>query len=147
MSLAPRFTLMLPGLARQWRRAVDEQLMRYGISEAIALPLVHISRGGGGMTQAELAASLGIGGPALVRLLDRLVTTGLVARQGDSRDKRVKRLFLTDKGTELVAEIERVIDELRDKVLAAVSADELDMAYSVCTRMADALKTLDDNRP
>lgn len=118
-------------------------LMRFGISEAIALPLVYLGRSGGGITQNELAALIGIGGPSLVRLLDRLVATGLIERRVDAKDKRVKRLALTDEGQALAQRIETVLDDLRATVFAGVSAEDIDACLRVFDHMGRALAQLD----
>jgi MarR family transcriptional regulator for hemolysin len=51
-----------------------------------------------GFSQRELAEDISIGGPALVRHLDRLEQDGLVERQPDPTDRRVTRVSITDKG-------------------------------------------------
>lgn len=142
-----RLTSSLSPLARSWRRAVDGALRRFGVSEAIAAPLVHLGRSGGGITQVELAARVGIGGPSLIRLLDRLVASGLVSRQVDPADRRARRLFLTESGEALFHRIETVIDALRGAALAGVSPEELDVCVGVLERLGAALERLDASAP
>jgi MarR family transcriptional regulator for hemolysin len=138
-----RLTSSLSPLARSWRRAVDVALMRFGVSEAIAAPLVHLGRSGGGITQVELAARVGIGGPSLIRLLDRLVASGLVSRQVDPADRRARRLYLTGSGEDLFHRIEAVIDGLRESLLAGIAPEEIDTCVRVLERLAAACDRLD----
>src|SRR6476469_7985924 len=51
-----------------------------------------------GASQAEIARFSDMGGPALVRHLDRLEADGLVTRTRDSADRRTIRLRLTASG-------------------------------------------------
>jgi DNA-binding MarR family transcriptional regulator len=49
-----------------------------------------------------LAAALGVAAPTATRMCDRLVRKGLVAREGNERDRRQVLLRLTRSGQELV---------------------------------------------
>jgi MarR family transcriptional regulator for hemolysin len=73
-----------------------------------------------GASQAEIAHFSDMGGPALVRHIDRLEADGLVTRTRDSADRRTIRLRLTDKGhvhfDEIRGVMERVDRELRAKL-------------------------------
>lgn len=136
-----RFTAALPLLGRIWRRSVSLMLARFGISEAIAAPLIHLSRNGEGMTQVDLAARIGIGGPSLVRLLDRLAASGLIDRRSDPDDKRANRIFLTDRGAEMAARIEEAVGTLREQVLAEIPEDDIE----TCVRVFDTLMAALEN--
>lgn len=93
-SFGLRFSL----LARRWRRALDAHLAESGLSDATWAPLVHLQQTGGGITQKELAALVGIDGSSLVRLLDILSRQGLVERRADASDGRAKLIHLTPEG-------------------------------------------------
>src|SRR3546814_991440 len=71
-SLRSRFGIRFSLLARRWRQVLDAHLATAGLSDATWIPLVHPSETGGGITQKELAALVGIDGSCLVRLLDIL---------------------------------------------------------------------------
>src|SRR3546814_19738555 len=92
-SLRSRFGIRFSLLARRWRQVLDAHLATAGLSDATWIPLVHLSETGGGITQKEFAALVGIDGSSLVRLLDLLCLTGLVARRASHSDRRAP-LFL-----------------------------------------------------
>jgi MarR family transcriptional regulator for hemolysin len=81
---------------RQWQRLADSRLGSYGISTACTMPLLMIGRSGGGIRQVALAQQLGMEGPSLVRLLDKLCASDLVRRESDASDRRANLLWLTD---------------------------------------------------
>jgi len=116
---------------RQWRRLAQEALDAHGISEARAAPLVWVSRMGGGVRQVELASRIGIEGTSLVRLLDQLSAAGLVERRSDPEDRRAKTIWLTDEGERLAERVERVLVELRDRVLSDVKQSDVEAALRV----------------
>ncbi len=73
---------------RQWQRLADSRLGSYGISTACTMPLLMIGRSGGGIRQVALAQQLGMEGPSLVRLLDKLCASDLVRRERRQRPPR-----------------------------------------------------------
>jgi MarR family transcriptional regulator for hemolysin len=58
------FTGSLLRLARIYRREVNRALAEHGLSDAKALPVLHIARAGGGLRQGVLAEELGVEGPS-----------------------------------------------------------------------------------
>lgn len=61
-----------------------------------------------GLTQSELTARLGVELPTVVKAVQRLEASGLVARTKDDRDRRVMRITLTERGREHRAAAEAV---------------------------------------
>ena len=115
---------LLPS-ARQWQRLVQGRLGHHGISSACIGPFMFIGRANGGLNQVTLAQLLGIEGPSLVRLLDRLAAAGLVRRESDAMDRRANQLWLTEAGHRLHRKLEQGLIELRAEVLADLSDAEL----------------------
>jgi MarR family transcriptional regulator for hemolysin len=126
-------------LTRIYRRAVDKALAAHGLSEARALPVLHIARLGEGLRQGALAEELGIEGPSLVRILDQLCAAGLVERRDDPNDRRAKTLHLTDEGRALAAVIEATLDAFRARLLTQVGDEDLSATLSVLARLESAL--------
>jgi MarR family transcriptional regulator for hemolysin len=128
-------------LARIYRREMDKALAAHGLSEARALPVLHIARLGEGVRQGVLAEEIGIEGPSLVRSLDQLCAAGLVERRDDPDDRRAKGLHLTDAGRALAAVIEGTVDALRARFLADVGDADLAATLRVLARFETALET------
>jgi MarR family transcriptional regulator for hemolysin len=77
------------------------------------------------LSQRELAELLAIGGPTLVRHLDRLEAEGLVRRTRDEHDRRVSRLALTARARRLLQRLQPVMEEYDRQLRAQLSAAEL----------------------
>lgn len=122
-------------VARLWRREVDEALGRYGLSAATWQPLLHVSRLGEGIRQRDLAESLGIEGPSLVRLLDTLETQGLIERREDESDRRAKAVHLTEDGRTLVEGIRGIAAEVRERLLAGVADEDVMLCLGLLGRV------------
>jgi len=116
-----RFGIRFALLARRWRRVLDARLAAGGLSDATWVPLVHLQETGGGITQKELAALVGIDGSSLVRVLDILSRQGLVERRADETDGRARLIHLTAAGQRRVDEIRRDLIEEEKELLADIS--------------------------
>jgi MarR family transcriptional regulator for hemolysin len=133
------FTARLLRLARVYRRETDKALAAHGISDARALPVLHIARLGEGVRQGVLAEELGVEGPSLVRILDQLCAAGLVERRDDPNDRRAKTLHLSDEGRAMAALVETRLDALRGSLLAEVEDADLAGALRALARFEAAL--------
>lgn len=133
--LEQKLTATLIRVARLYRKEVNRALSSYGISDAQAVPVLHIARNGGGMRQNELADEIGIEGPSLVRLLHQLCANGLVERREDGQDRRAKNLHLTANGEALAARVESALAEIRGRLLTSFNYADL----LTCLRVLEAL--------
>lgn len=135
-----RFTADLMRIARTYRREVDRRIRQHGLSDARAIAILHISRGGEGIRQGMLAEELSLEGPSLVRLIDQLASAGLVERRPDPSDGRARTLHLTAAGTTLAAEVEQILQELRVELLGGVSDADLDTTLKTFAALGEALE-------
>ncbi len=143
-SLRSGFGTLVSQTARQWRRAVDRRLQPFGLTEATWLPLLRLARATAPLRQKDLAASLGLDGSSIVRLLDNLEQGGLVERREEAGDRRAKTLHLTAAGQATVDKVERVAREVRARLLAEIADRELAIATAVLERIGRVLETLDE---
>lgn len=133
---AAEFGYQLAFAARRWRRVLDEALSGFGLTDASWRPLVHLGRLGEGARQNDLARSLGIEGPSLVRLLDRLAAAGLIERREDASDRRAKTLHLTPEGRKLVAELRATVAQACAGVLEGVELEDFEACMRVFARLS-----------
>lgn len=114
----------LVGAGRRWRQTLDARLAQQGLSDAVWTSLIHLHRLGDGISQSELAASVGIEGSSLVRLLDTLVAQQLVERHPHATDRRIKQLYLTEAGRSTVGTIRLHLEQIEDTLLADLNEQE-----------------------
>ncbi|MFO3705947.1 MarR family winged helix-turn-helix transcriptional regulator [Xanthomonas codiaei] len=147
--LAPRARLSsgLLVAARQWQRLADQAFDEFGLSSACTGPLLMVGRSGGGIRQVALAQQLGMEGPSLVRLLDKLAAQGLVRREADSSDRRANQLWLTDEGQALVGRIEARLDALRTEVFGTLSEAQVQVVLRLWEQIAQAYARLGQSEP
>lgn len=84
------------------QQAEDAPLRRAGLSRAEFDLLGALRRTGHELTPGELARETFSSGAAVTKRLKQLTERGLVERRGDTRDRRVAHVRLTDAGRALV---------------------------------------------
>lgn len=113
-------------MTRRWRQALDAEFRAAGLTDATWRPLLHLHHLGDGVRQKNLAVSVGIEGPSLVRLIDTLVRKGLVQRSEDSTDRRAKLLCLTPDGQVIVSRIREKATLLENELLSPFSDRDIE---------------------
>jgi DNA-binding MarR family transcriptional regulator len=79
----------------------------------------------GGLTPREIATKLGHAVPTVVKMTQRMESTGLVSRQPDERDRRLVRIYLTERGRALQEQLTKELAELELQTIAGLSSDDL----------------------
>jgi DNA-binding MarR family transcriptional regulator len=77
-----------------------------------------------GLAPGELAKRLGLATPTVTRAAARMEAAGLLRRVPHERDRRLVRLYLTDRGRVLEKEIGREIGNLTERALASLDQSE-----------------------
>lgn len=120
-----RFGIRFSLLARRWRRVIEAGLSEAGLTDATWAPLVHLKETGGGITQKDLAALVGIGGPSIVRVLDILEREGMIERRRDSADGRARLIHLTSEGETRVSAIRQELARAEAAILCDLSDEDI----------------------
>ncbi|WP_285758971.1 MarR family winged helix-turn-helix transcriptional regulator [Nocardiopsis ansamitocini] len=79
----------------------------------------------GDMPAHELAEGIGVGVATLTGIVDRLAARSLVVRREDARDRRVRRIDLTEEGRALIAEMWGTGQERSWSALSALDVETL----------------------
>ena len=122
--------LLLAG--RLWRKMARHAASRHGISEAASAPLMWIGRLGENVRQNALADAIGIEGASLVRLLDELQASGLITREPDPSDRRANAVNLTERGREVLEQVNATLTALRLDVFSSLTQKDIESAIKVC---------------
>jgi DNA-binding MarR family transcriptional regulator len=127
------------GRAHKFVRAWgDRELAPIGASVTDFVLLFHIdSAPAPGMSQTEVARFADMGGPALVRHLDRMEGEGLVQRTRDDADRRILRVTLTDAGRARLAEIATVMARCDLQLRALLTPEEAAVVQGALDKLFD----------
>jgi len=140
------FGALVSNTARQWRRAINRQLLPLGLTEATWLPLWHVARSSHPMRQKDLAALLALDTSSVVRLLDELQGQGLIERR-EGEDRRAKILHVTPAGQAIVTQVGRQTDQVRATLLAGIDDAALNTAVQVLEQVLSTLAALNGAEP
>ncbi len=135
-----RFTGRLNLIARRYRARLNEELRAIGQTQARWDALFWISVAGDLATQSELADSMGVEGPTLVRMLNKLEQEGLVERLATPGDRRAKTIRLKGAAEAVLASIAGLSGPFRDGILQDIEPDELRTCLSVFERVMTRLE-------
>jgi len=89
-----------------------------------------------GVSQESLARSRGFDKTMIAKSLLTLEKEGLVYRKNDREDRRVKRLFLTEKGKRIKPGLDRIGSELNASLMGEMSPREASAAMGLIRTIA-----------
>jgi len=73
--------------------------------------------------------------PDVTRLLNRLERAGLITRSRARHDKRVVEVGITEKGLELLARMQPVVDAAQERLMSRLSPEELRLLSELLDRL------------
>jgi len=122
------------------RAAADEAYSRHGVRLGQNLVLAALADEDG-LTPGELAQRLQVTTPTIVKMATRMDAAGLLSRHRDTKDARLVRLYLSDRGRAAHGPIEEERLRLQERALAGLGdaqRRELD------TALAHVIRNLED---
>lgn len=120
-----RFGFLIHDVSRMRRTLFDDVMRSRGVTRSQWSVLANLSRAAPeeGMMQVDLSRIMDVGKVTIGGLIDRLESAGLVERRLDATDRRARRVFITDKGFEVIAEMQKAGNVLNKSILAGVSPE------------------------
>ena len=114
-----RLGFLMHDVSRLRRGGFDDFRKPVGLTRSQWWILAHLARHDG-MIQSDLANVLDIGKAALGGLIDRLEASKFIERRPDESDRRVKRIYLTTTGAQMITEIKVRSHEMSERILAGL---------------------------
>ncbi len=123
-SLDGDLLFLLYDVARLMRVRADQHARLTGMTRAQWVLLVWLERKPG-VTQNELASLVEVEPITIARLIDRLEARGVVERRHDPKDRRVRRLHLTEAAAPLLDVVHAYRRDSNKVLTEGVSPDDL----------------------
>src|SRR6266480_8122915 len=140
------FGPLLHGTARAWRQKLDQRLKPMGLSQAKWRTLMHLSIAPEALTQAEIAARLGVEEPTVVALLHRLEREAWITRTNSPHDRRCKMVLLGLRAQRVISQINATADKLRHELLAEITDSDLKTCMKVLARVRERAEESDSRQ-
>jgi MarR family transcriptional regulator for hemolysin len=83
---------------------------------------------------------LGVEGPSMVAMLDRLMKAGLIVREPSPTDRRIKLVMLTDAGVALYGKVKTQATAFRKELLTDIDPGQLRLATELLEQLQRALE-------
>ncbi|MGB6463084.1 MAG: MarR family transcriptional regulator [Nitrosotalea sp.] len=94
-----------------------------------------------GLTQKEIADKVGVEGATLVPIIDKMEKEGLLKRKPDSKDRRVNRIYLTQKADSLWNSMTECAIYIRKVSAKDISEDKLETTLETLRKISKNLST------
>jgi DNA-binding MarR family transcriptional regulator len=95
----------------------------YGISQTIGYILTYVEKDGTPSTR--IATQLGMKKSSLTRILKKMEDDGCIYRVSDTIDKRIVKIFLTEKGVERRKIAKKTVLDFNDKLNSFLEEEDL----------------------
>ncbi|MBV9710534.1 MAG: MarR family transcriptional regulator [Ktedonobacteraceae bacterium] len=115
--------ILINRLAHAIALDMDRRLKSYDVTLSQWILLKQLWRQEG-RSQVELQELLGLDGATVTGLVQRMIQQGLIHRRPDASDKRVQRVFLTERGRALEQITAVFEEEVHARALEGFSSDE-----------------------
>ncbi len=148
-SLDQLLGFLVNDVSRLMRTRFDSRARDLGLTRPQWRVLVFLARSEG-INQSGLAEIIEVERMTLGRMIDRLEAANLVERRPDVSDRRVHRLYLSDKARPLLDEMVVLANELHDEALDGLSDDDRNTLRSLLTVIKNNLsarQTANDSAP
>ena len=129
----------LTDAARLLRSYIESVAVSHGTTRA-QWGLLAVVRGHEGVSQAELAAEMGLAPISLARLIDRTQAEGFIERRAHETDRRINRLFLTRRGRAAVDGLDHQREAIAADVLAALDPAEIAAVTQALAKIAAQIR-------
>jgi MarR family transcriptional regulator for hemolysin len=136
-------TAALTYASRAYRAAADKVAADFGLSQATGLPVLVISRfGDDGMRPGVLAEMLSLEPSSLVRVVDHLISSGLLDRHECPQDRRAKILRLTEEGQKTAALMEQALKPFRRQLFGGFDPSDVEACLRVLSGLPNAIAAI-----
>lgn len=135
------FGWLTTDIARLMRTVFDRRVKALGITRPQWLAIVRLNRRPGA-SQSELADMMEIEKAPAGKIVDRLEERGWVERRADPVDRRINRIFLTERGERVFAVISPVARSTVSDAVADLSDREVAILMQLLERVKSRLGEL-----
>lgn len=136
-----RFGFLVHDVSRMRRTLFDVRMKPLGITRSQWSVLAALSRRPDeGVMQVDLAREMDVGKVTIGGLIQRLEKIGYVRREADTKDLRVRRVFITPKGFETIGQMAELGADHNARTLQGISNSDLKIAEEVLAKVKSNIR-------
>ncbi|KAA2281096.1 MAG: MarR family winged helix-turn-helix transcriptional regulator [Candidatus Nitrosocosmicus sp.] len=115
---------------------IDQELRKkFGITFGQWKVLIILANSDSGLTQKEIADKLVLEGPTLIPIIDKLEKDELVIRKNDPKDRRINRVYLTDKTNDLLNDTIQCVTQIKQICVADITEGDVLITKNTLEKM------------
>lgn len=138
-----RFGYLVHDVSRMRRTVMDQTVAPLGLTRSQWSILSTLSRSSNeGMMQADIARLMDVGKVTIGGLVGRLEATGLVERRSDAKDKRAKKVYITEMGYNTIHAMIDVAQVMNDEILVGISDEDRRITEDTLMKVKENLKRM-----
>jgi MarR family transcriptional regulator, organic hydroperoxide resistance regulator len=128
-------------VAKAHRARTHELLSQLGLHVGQEMILVSLWMKDG-QTLSQLAERLEVQPPTITKMVQRMEVSGIVKREASREDSRVSHVFLTSKGKNLQAKIEKVWEQVEREFVSGMSKEEKSVFQKLLVKAKESLGSI-----
>lgn len=121
-------------------RVYNGEAVKHGYTMSWGFALLSIEREGTPST--KLGPLMGMEPRSLTRMIRGLEADGLIEKKADESDRRIVRLYLTERGKKYRQKIRKVVLRFNEKIQANIPKEDMEAFFRVCESIE---KVMDQN--
>lgn len=125
---------------RHTRMYYNHELGKLGLGSGDHIFILKLSEKEG-ITQNEITGRLHFDKAHTARTIVKLMEQGYVIKKIDENDKRAYRLFLTQKGKEIIPQIKKIMKNWTETLMADLGERDRDKLYKMLLKISDVAVT------
>ena len=98
-----------------------------------------------GASQKELAEQFYIRPSSMTEMLTKMERTGMILRRQDEKDRRIMRIYLTEKGNTMANSISGTADEFLSAIFNILSEEERKQLFHITQKLSANIENINGN--
>ncbi|WP_326624669.1 MarR family winged helix-turn-helix transcriptional regulator [Streptomyces sp. NBC_01762] len=131
----PDLSFLLDHTSHVLRTQMAAALAEIGLTARMHCVLVHALEDE--RTQIQLAEIGDMDKTTMVVTVDALEQAGLAERRPSSKDRRARIIAVTEKGAQVAAESQKIVDGVHERALGSLPQDEREVLLQAMKRLVD----------
>lgn len=128
-----------------YKKFLENDMKKYGLSQNEIEIIMYLKRNPKENMAKDIVEYLGISKGMISRSIDFLINKEIVEIEKDKIDKRVGRIKISKKSTNLIEDLERSSNRFFKNLIAGVSNEKIDIFTEVLSDMINNLEILEED--
>ncbi|WP_207483270.1 MarR family winged helix-turn-helix transcriptional regulator [Arenibaculum pallidiluteum] len=135
--MTDQLAYLIASVNRRLEEELEEKLRGEGVPIEQMRILTALSDGGG-LPMGDLAGIVLVEGPTLTKIVDRMVTNGLVYRSPDEKDRRRILIYLTNRGKALHDRLHGIVAEQQTRLRERLEGAQYEQLKALLQNLGNA---------